>query len=103
MSSTCEKTSEHQSEETLKATILSHARAVFGEHWPKGCEFDVIISDIWMHGAPSLFSAWVIVYPDAGESNWVPILDTFGTISVSLAYDDLIRELRRRVADVMGQ
>ena len=39
----------------------------------------------------------------AGEPKWLPILNTSGATTVSFAYDALIRELRRRVADVMGQ
>ena len=51
----------------------------------------------------TMYTACLIVYPYTGRSDWDPLLQSQEGTTVMMVYDALLRKLRSKVTDIMGQ
>ncbi|KAI4606622.1 hypothetical protein J4E83_009994 [Alternaria metachromatica] len=91
-----------QYEETLKATIIAQACAIYGPGYSKAPKFDVIIGCVRDEDNLDTNVAWLIVYPDTRFLNWKLLLQTAKYLSAENAYLSLRGMLRTKTAEVMG-
>ncbi|KAI4660261.1 uncharacterized protein J4E78_004962 [Alternaria triticimaculans] len=87
--------------ETMKATIIAQACAIYGPGYSKAPKFDVIIGCVKDEDNLDTAVAWLIVYPDTRYFNWKPLLQTAKYLSVDGAYLSLRQMLRVKTAEVM--
>ncbi|KAI4646131.1 uncharacterized protein J4E79_010640 [Alternaria viburni] len=94
-----------QEEEALKATIISHARVIYGPKYPAGSVFDVVTSCEYLSTV-----SHVVVYPktkpySAGEvvsAEHKVVLFSQKLSRVEETYHNLLQHLRSKIAAALS-
>ncbi|KAI4638044.1 hypothetical protein J4E93_010512 [Alternaria ventricosa] len=92
-----DKLAETKCQEKLKATILTHAKAVFVEGLTKDTDLDVVTGTVKGYTA-----AWVVAYVKKDDGlRLITLLQSLGNPNVEDAYQALIIGLRSKMNDAI--
>ncbi|KAI4614832.1 hypothetical protein J4E80_006336 [Alternaria sp. BMP 0032] len=96
-----DKLAETKCQEKYKATILTHAKAVFVEGLTKDTDLDVVTGTVKGYTA-----AWVVAYVKKNDGNGglrlITLLQSLGNPNVEEAYQALIIALRSKMSDAIN-